>query len=119
MANMENARRAKAGAVVSRLDGQDPQHSSSGRKIQQKPDADECILLLGHAFSMGRIDANNWAFSFVRSIVRQSERPGWVPSPRQLSSMRALVEGLAEPDDGLLIDEGDRPPLAMRDGRAP
>ena len=71
------------------------------------PSADECIHRLGLAISAGRICRGDWGYDFVASILKQSKRPGWVPSSMQLSTMRAFLAGLSVPDANPLIDEAD------------
>ena len=38
--------------------------------------------------------ANTWAENFARSIVAQSRRRNWNPSPKQIGVMRRLVADL-------------------------
>ena len=49
-------------------------------------------------FSWGRViaDAQGWARGFALSIQRDRKKPGWQPSPRQLSVMRQLVSELPD-----------------------
>ncbi|MBY6163250.1 hypothetical protein KUV73_20370 [Mameliella alba] len=56
--------------------------------------ADELERLLHHMPTIAREATNEWAKSFAGSIVRQSKRRGWKPSPKQLSMMRRLVSDL-------------------------
>lgn len=44
--------------------------------------------------------------SFIVSIQRQAERPGWRPSLRQFAILARIDKALAEADEPL-IDEGD------------
>ena len=76
----------------------------NARKNNQ-PCADECCYRLGRALREGRLEPNGWGFDFTRSILRHNKRPGWVPTPKQLSAMRQLIAELAEPDTGPLIDD--------------
>jgi len=51
--------------------------------------------------------AEGWARGFALSIQRDRKKPGWHPSPRQLSVMRRLVAELPTTfgeDDPDLID---------------
>jgi len=50
--------------------------------------------LLHHMPTVARSAENNWAANFARSILRQSRRRGWKPSPKQSDIMRALVSDL-------------------------
>jgi len=74
---------------------------------QYQPCADECLYRLGQALRAGRISRDNWAHGFTLSLLRHNKRRSWVPSPKQLKAMRALVAELAEPDTGPLIDKDD------------
>ncbi len=87
-----------------RLDGSD--HTQNRRAMQTQPCSDECLYRLGRALRKGRLEPGTWSFNFVRSILRHSKRPAWVPTPKQLHTMRQLVAELAEPDTGPLIDDG-------------
>lgn len=43
---------------------------------------------------------DQWAIDFARSVLRQSKRPGWKPSPKQEFIMRQLVgEAVRYPSD--------------------
>lgn len=60
-------------------------------------------------FSWPRViaDARGWARGFALSIQRARKKPGWQPSPRQLSVMRQLVAELPATfgeDDSDLIE---------------
>ena len=49
---------------------------------------------------------SNWAKGFAQSIVAQSRRRNWNPSPKQIGVMRRLVADLfTEPEDFELIEE--------------
>ena len=49
---------------------------------------------------------NAWASGFARSILRNSKRPDWNPSEKQLSCMRNLVADLfANGGDDLEVSE--------------
>ena len=47
--------------------------------------------LLHHMPTIARRAENDWAGNFARSIIRQSKRRNWKPSPKQLSIMSRLV----------------------------
>ncbi len=68
---------------------------------------DELVWKLGQRLRAGKISRDDWSHGFVRSILKQNQRRNWMPSERQLSTMRRLVAELAEPDTGPLIDGGD------------
>lgn len=62
-------------------------------------------------FRWGRViaDARGWSRGFALSIQRDRKKPGWHPSPRQLSVMQRLVAELpavAGEDDIDLIERG-------------
>lgn len=53
-------------------------------------------------------NAEGWTRDFALSIQRARKRPGWVPSPKQLSVMHRLVAELPPPgreDDPDLIEQ--------------
>lgn len=58
--------------------------------------------------------SSEWEANFARSILRQSKKPTWTPSEKQLWTMRRMVSDLFSPngvnanDDIDLIDTGDR-----------
>ena len=70
---------------------------------------DELERLLHHMPTVARGATNTWASGFAWSIVRQGKRPGWRPSPKQLSIMRRLVSDLFantdEEGELILIEE--------------
>ncbi|WP_313138111.1 hypothetical protein [Paracoccus jeotgali] len=47
-------------------------------------------------FAWGRVigNAEGWTRGFALGVQRDRKRPGWTPSPRQLSIMRRLVAEL-------------------------
>jgi hypothetical protein len=53
--------------------------------------ADETERLLFHMPTVAERATNTWAQGFASSIVRQSRRHNWRPSPKQLTVMRRLV----------------------------
>jgi len=103
MTPIANARRVRTDAV--KFGGFRSQHSETAPEKQFQPGSDECCYRLGRALRKGRIAPDSWGFNFARSVLRHSKRPAWVPTPRQLDSMRTLVAELAEPDEPL-IDDG-------------
>ena len=68
---------------------------------------DELVWKLGQRLRAGKISRDDWGHNFVRSILRHNKRPGWVPTPKQLYSMRRLVAELAAPNEDLIDDGGD------------
>lgn len=54
----------------------------------------EIERLLHHMPAVARYAENKWAEGFAKSIVGQSRRRNWRPSPKQLSVMRSLVSDL-------------------------
>lgn len=62
---------------------------------------------LVNAMNVVACDASDpWARNFARSILVQSRRPRWEPSPKQVGVMRRLVIGLRRlDDDPVLIEE--------------
>ena len=50
--------------------------------------------LIYHMPAVAQHSQNEWASGFARSIMRQSRRKGWRPSPKQLPIMRELVSDL-------------------------
>ena len=88
------------------VDGSSTTYSSrpSGQ-TQYLPCANECAYRLGRALRKGRIARDDWGFGFTLSILGHQKRRGWIPTPKQLATMRRLVAELAEPES--LIDEAD------------
>lgn len=64
--------------------------------------ADECLHWLP---TIARTETNDWARAFAYSILKQSKRRGWKPSPKQLALMRRLVSELFAQDDDLTLIE--------------
>ena len=77
-----------------------------GDKTQYQPCADECVYRLGQALRAGRISRDSWSHGFTLSLLRHNKRRGWIPSPKQLKAMRALVAELAANEE-YFIDEDD------------
>lgn len=64
---------------------------------------DECLMWFP---TIARTATNEWAQSFAKSILAQSRRRTWNPTPKQLSMMRRMVSELfAQDDDPILIAE--------------
>lgn len=55
---------------------------------------DEIERLLHHMPTVAALAENEWAKTFATSILRQSRRRGWRPSPKQEAMMRRLVADL-------------------------
>ncbi|SDY18407.1 hypothetical protein [Citreimonas salinaria] len=55
---------------------------------------EELERLVFHMPVVAESASTGWAKSFALSIVRQSRRRGWRPSPKQLHIMRDLVSDL-------------------------
>ena len=54
----------------------------------------ELERLLHHMAAVRDSAENEWAAGFAKSILGQSRRRAWKPSPKQLSMMRKLVADL-------------------------
>ena len=74
-------------------------------EVVYQPCSDECCYRLARALRAGRISRDSWAHGFTLSLLRHNKRRSWIPSPKQLRAMRALVAELSE-DTGPLIDDG-------------
>ena len=101
---MENARAGDAGAIVRSGRIFAKQNCYNRDETQTLPGPDECIWRLARALRKGRLEG--WGINFARSILRHNRRRGWMPTPKQLASMRNLVAKLVEPNEAL-IDGGD------------
>jgi hypothetical protein len=70
--------------------------------------------LLFYMTTVAKQASSEWEANFARSILKQSKRPTWNPSEKQLWTMRRMVSDLFLPngvnanDDIDLIDTGDR-----------
>jgi hypothetical protein len=65
-------------------------------------------LLLYHLRAIAKEPKDKWARNFARSILRQSKKPIWQPSAKQLTTMERLVDeeiGLGNEDEFQLIEE--------------
>ena len=72
------------------------------------PNANRPIeVLLFHLPAIARSSENEWASTFARSVLRQSKRPDWAPSPKQLGILNRLVSEMFADSgsDGEVIDE--------------
>lgn len=68
----------------------------------------ETDRLLYHMGSVIKHADSDWARNFAMSVLRQSKRRTWQPSPKQLNVMRSLVSDLFRPEqpgDLQLIEE--------------
>lgn len=50
---------------------------------------------------------DGWELKFAMSIALHGKRSAWVPSPKQKTVMRRLIDEMRTPDTGALIDEAD------------
>jgi len=62
-------------------------------------------VLLHHLPSVAAKAENEWAVEFASSIVWQSKRPNWHPSPKQIGIMRRLVADLLTEDADAVIED--------------
>ncbi len=64
---------------------------------------------LHHMPAVAERATNTWAAGFARSIIRQSRRPGWKPTPKQATILRRLLaEFFADAgDDAPVIEVGE------------
>lgn len=53
--------------------------------------AEECLF---HMPTIARVATDEWARGFASSVMRQSRRKGWNPTPKQLGMMRRMVAEL-------------------------
>jgi hypothetical protein len=90
---------------VEKHDGRENSHNYC--KTQFQPGADECCYRLSLALRKTRFEPGSFGFNFTRSILRHSKRRGWVPTRKQVYTMRRLVAELAEPIEDLIDDGGD------------
>lgn len=59
--------------------------------MNSQPSVDE---LLWSWPSVCKAATNDWAKAFAMSILRQSKRRGWMPSPKQYAMMKRFVADL-------------------------
>lgn len=62
--------------------------------FQNTASPDEIERLLFHMPAVARSAGSEWTKGFAKSVIKQSYRKGWKPSPKQLSVMRELVSDL-------------------------
>lgn len=63
-------------------------------------------VLLHHLPGVVAKAENDWAREFAKSILRQSRRRSWRPSPKQIGIMQRLVsELLRETEDFIVIED--------------
>ncbi|KZX94487.1 MULTISPECIES: hypothetical protein [unclassified Sulfitobacter] len=67
------------------------QKAASGAEIER---------LLHHLPTVAQLAEEPWVEGFAKSVLKQSRRRGWSPSPRQLPVMRQLVNALFTRTDG-------------------
>lgn len=64
---------------------------------------DECLHWLPTVASSA---SDEWAQGFAKSILGQSRRRNWKPTPKQLATMRRMVAKLfAQDEDFVLIED--------------
>ncbi|MEL7303982.1 MAG: hypothetical protein AAGJ53_09850 [Pseudomonadota bacterium] len=67
--------------------------AAAHRERQRREAAlDEQLLLLRDALRMQRLA--DFELSFARSLMRQSRRKGWTPTPKQQRLMQSIIDGL-------------------------
>ena len=62
-------------------------------------------VLLHHMPAVAAKAENAWAANFARSVIRQSKRSDWRPSPKQLGIMIRLVADLFSEADASVIED--------------
>ena len=74
----------------------------SRQPFQKVPSGAEIERLLHHLPTVAKLTKETWAKGFALSVLKQSRRRGWTPSPKQLPVMRGLVSSLfARPNGGV------------------
>ncbi|MEP0455856.1 MAG: hypothetical protein ABJD57_23625 [Roseibium sp.] len=74
----------------------------SRQPFQKVPSAAEVERLLHHLPTVAQLAEEAWVKGFALSVLKQSRRRGWTPSPKQLPVMRGLVSSLfARPNGGV------------------
>lgn len=64
---------------------------------------DECLHWLP---TVATTASDAWAQGFAKSILGQSRRRNWKPTPKQLATMRRMVAELfSQDDDPVLIED--------------
>lgn len=64
------------------------------RTFAEKINPAELERLIHYMPTIAQRSENEWARGFAQSIVRQSRRRAWRPSPKQMSMMKKLVTDL-------------------------
>lgn len=72
----------------------------SHQPFQKAASGEEIERLLHHMPTVAQLAEETWARGFARSVLKQSRRQGWTPSPRQLPLMRGLVSALFTRPEG-------------------
>lgn len=68
--------------------------------LPRERSADECLYWFP---TIAKTATNEWAQNFAHSVMAQSRRRGWKPTPKQLTMMRRMVSELfttMRDDDG-------------------
>ena len=66
---------------------------------------DECLHWLP---TVAKAATDEWAQGFAKSILGQSRRRNWKPTPKQLATMRRMVAELFVTEVDLILIEEDR-----------
>lgn len=65
--------------------------------ISRERSIDECLHWLPSI--LRKSELSEWERDFARSILAQSKRRKWKPSPKQIQIMRGLVDDMFAPAD--------------------
>ena len=66
----------------------------SRQPLQRAASGAEIERLLHHLPTVAQLAEETWAKGFALSVLKQSRRQGWPPTPKQLPVMRGLVSAL-------------------------
>lgn len=69
-------------------------------------------LQLHHLDRVARYARDPWSRDFARSVLAQSRRPRWQPSPKQQGVIRRLIADLHQREDEMLLIEDERGKLS-------
>lgn len=72
----------------------------SRQPFQKPATGAEIERLLHHMPTVARLAEETWARGFAQSVLKQSRRRGWTPSPKQLPVMREMVSALFTQAEG-------------------
>lgn len=72
----------------------------SQQPFQKAASGAEIERLLHHMPTVAQLAEETWARGFAQSVLKQSRRRGWTPSPKQLPVMRGLVSALFTRTEG-------------------